>query len=195
MNFKSRVRKYLPEGKHDQNRLKAIFLAGMPASGKTEFYNEVLKGRDLKHMDSDKIMSYFVKKDKGSLKDTSNYVKYQGKINDKLKRFNELYTSGKLGLVIDSTGANKEKITEIKRNLENKGYDTSMVFIKTPLQQSLDRAKKRERGVDEEYSKMVFNKLSKNAIHYESIFKNFWEINDRKDYSEFNKIISTWLRK
>lgn len=183
------------EGPHDKNKKKAIFLSGMPGSGKTEFYKKVLDDKNLKRLDTDIIYSYLVKKSESDdIKDPKNYDKYGKEVGEKLKSLNRLYTKNELGLVIDSTGGNSSKILKIKNDLEAKGYDTCMVFIKTPVKSSFDRIKKRERGVDKDYAKNIYKKLNKNVELYKSAFNKFWEVNNEKDYLSLEGPIQNFLR-
>ena len=49
------------------------------------------------------------------------------------------YIEGRLGLIIDGTGKDFEKITRQARNLEALGYDTHMIFVNTSLDVALQR--------------------------------------------------------
>lgn len=182
------------EGKYDKNRFKAIFLAGAPASGKTEFYKAVLAGKDMKHLDSDKVMMFLIKKYGGDPKDTSNYSKFQKDVKAKLKMMNKIYREGGLGLVVDGTGRNAERIKKIKKELEDFGYDTAIVYVKTPIKKAMEKAKQRERGVDQDFIKKVYKDLNKNIPEYQNIFKTFIEINSEDDYDSAEKKINSWLR-
>lgn len=182
------------EGKYDKNRFKAIFLAGTPASGKTEFYNAVLKNKDMKHLDSDKVMTFLVNKYGGDLGDTSNYSKFQKDVKAKLNLMNKIYKQGGLGMVIDGTGRDKDMILKLKKDLENFGYDTIMVYVKTPINKAIEKAKKRERGVDQEYIKQVYKDLSKNISTYKNNFKKVIEVNSEDEFDSSEKEINKWLR-
>lgn len=183
------------EGKYDKNTFKAIFLAGTPASGKTEFYQYALKHKDMKHLDADKVMMFLINKYGGDAKDTKNYSKFQKDVKNKLKTMNKMYTKGGLGLVIDGTGKNIEMIEKLKKKLETYGYKTSMVFIKTPLDKAIKKAEKRKRAVDLEYIKDTYKSLSKNIFLYQKMFNPFIEINSEEEYKEAEKKINRWLAK
>lgn len=187
----------LNEGKHDQNIYKAVFLSGLPASGKTEFYNYALKHKDFKHLDSDKILSFLVRKHKDDLKDTRVYQKYSEQIDKKIRTQSEIWTDRGLGLVIDTTGQDLNKILEIKNVLENKGYDTAMVFIEKKFQDAVDYSKTRDRAVDKSYIINVKEKLSKNEEIYQKSFSPFIKIEGRNpnEYSKAEKKLNNWLRK
>lgn len=183
----------LNEGRFDKYQFKAVFLIGPPASGKTEFYEAELKMKDLKHIDSDKVMMFLIKRYGGNPKDTSNYTKWQGKVKEKLETMNRIYTEGGLGLAIDGTGQNLERIKRIKKQLESLGYKTAMVYINTPIQKAIERSKTRNRAVDVDYIKKVYKKLITNVPIYREMFDPFIEINDVSEYNQKGKILKRWL--
>lgn len=182
------------EGKHDKNRYKAIFLIGAPASGKTEFYKYALAHKDMKHLDSDRVMMFLINKHGGNPKDTRNYTKWQQNVRDKLDAMSKNYKEGGLGLVIDGTGKNLKQTLKLKKDVERHGYKTAVVYLKTPLNKALKKAEKRERGVDVEYIKDTYRDLSKNVAVYKEKFSTFIEINDIKEYREAERKINRWLR-
>ena len=49
------------------------------------------------------------------------------------KRLQQNYIDGRLGLIIDGTGKDYDKITNQARQLEALGYDTHMIFVNTSL--------------------------------------------------------------
>lgn len=183
------------EGVHDQNTFKAIFLAGPPASGKTEFYTYALKGKNLKHLDSDKIMSFLIKKYGGDIRDTSSYDKFHKKVYQKLDMMNKMYTNGGLGLAIDGTGHNTEKYLRLKDQLEGLGYKTMMVFVNRPIEKSMEYADQRERAVDKSYIKKVAAALQDNIPVYKSRFNDFIEVEGMNDesYETGRKAVNVFL--
>lgn len=183
----------LIEGRFDKYQHKAVFLIGLPASGKTEFYEAELKRKYLKHMDSDKVMMFLIRKYGGDPKDTSNYTKWQKSVKEKLDNMSNMYTNEGLGLVIDGTGQNFSNIATIKKKLETLNYKTAMVYINTPLLKAIERAKTRERGVDLEYIKKVYKKLATNVPKYRVMFNPFIEVNSAEEFSKKGKEIKRWL--
>lgn len=183
------------EGKHDKNKFKAVFLSGTPASGKTEFYDFALKHKDMKHLDADKVMMFLIKKYGGDAKDTDNYTKFKKDVRNKLEMMNKMYTKGGLGLVIDGTGRDVNLIKKLKDQLEKYGYETAMIFIKTPLIKAIEKSKKRERAVDIDYIKDTYKQLGKNIPQYKNMFSPFIEVNDTKEFREAEKKIDKWLKK
>lgn len=183
----------LTEGKKDRNTFKAIFIIGSPGAGKTEVYRETLRGKGLKHLDPDKVMGFFVRKDRGSLKDTNNYSKYQQKIQKTLKSATDAYLLGRLGLAIDGTGRDKKLISDLKSMLENLGYSTAMIYVNTPITQAMRRIKNRERAVDKDYMLKARKAVKQNVPEYKSMFSNFFEVNDESQISNVEKQINKFL--
>ena len=46
----------------------------------------------------------------------------------------KMYKDGRLGMIIDGTGDDYKKIYQMKKDLEEKGYDTYMIYINTTLE-------------------------------------------------------------
>lgn len=183
------------EGRFDKYRFKAIFIIGTPASGKTEFYNYALRHKNLKHLDSDKVMMFLIKKYGGSPKDTSNYTKWQAEVKSKLDMMSKMYKEGGLGLAIDGTGKDINNIKRIKNDVEKYGYETAMVYLKTPLKKAIEKSKDRERAVDVEYIKDTYKSLIDNIKEYKKIFSPLIEINSKEEFPEAEKEIRNWLNK
>ena len=61
----------------------------------------------------------------------------------------DLSIKGKLGMVIDGTGRDYDKIARQKAILDQLGYDCYMIFVNTSLEVALERNKRRERSVPE----------------------------------------------
>ena len=71
-----------------------------------------------------------------SLRDRVTYITKQRKSN---------YIQGRLGLVIDGTGKDYEKIKTQKIELEKLGYETAMIFVNTNIETAVARDE-REKG-------------------------------------------------
>ena len=59
------------------------------------------------------------------------------------------YLGGRLGLIIDGTGREYDKIAKQSIQLKQLGYDTHMIFVNTSLDTALERNAKRDRTVPE----------------------------------------------
>ena len=68
----------------------------------------------------------------------------------------DLSIKGRLGMVIDGTGRDYDKIAKNQKAiLQQLGYDCYMIFVNTSLEVALERNKKRERSVPEYITKKI----------------------------------------
>jgi cytidyltransferase-like protein len=131
------------EGINDPGKLKAIFLAGGPGSGKDYVMNSVLTGEGLKEINSDVAFEYLMQKNGLDLEmpDEERVERdiVRGRAKNITKEQERLSLAGRLGLIINGTADDLEKIKTIKKNLENDGYETMMVFVNTSNEVSRER--------------------------------------------------------
>lgn len=138
-----RAKAQLNEGINDPGKLKAIFLAGGPGSGKDFVMNSVLTGEGLKEINSDVAFEYLMQKNGLDLEmpDEERVERdiVRGRAKNITKEQERLALAGRLGLIINGTADDLEKIKSIKKNLENDGYETMMVFVNTSNEVSRER--------------------------------------------------------
>ena len=94
------------------------------------------------------------------------------------------YLEGRLGLIIDGTGKNYDKIQEQNKNLIQLGYDTHMIFVNTSLDVALARNEKRPRKLPEPLVVKSWNEVQKNIGKFSNLFKNRFIIVDNNDPNE-----------
>ena len=86
----------------------------------------------------------------------------------------ETYIDGRLGLIIDGTAANLEKIKREKSILEDLGYDTMMIAVNVPVDVALERNRARglegKRSIDDRAVQRTCDKLSENIPAYRNLF-------------------------
>jgi dephospho-CoA kinase len=137
------LKKNLQEGINDPGKLKAIFLAGGPGSGKDFVMNSVLRGEGLREVNSDVAFEYLMQKNGLDLEmpDEERVERdiVRGRAKNITKEQERLALAGRLGLIINGTADDLEKIKTIKRNLEADGYETMMVFVNTSNDVSRER--------------------------------------------------------
>ena len=145
----------LTEGVYDKGIFKAVFLAGGPGSGKSYVAKQLfgipekinVSATGMKMINQDKELKYLLKKygfDPAQLASMPDelFKDLTGKggsgLRDFSKELNQArmkgYMQGKLGMIIDGTGHDYNKILKKKQMLENEGYDTYMVFVNTSLE-------------------------------------------------------------
>ena len=104
----------LQEGVYDPNIFKAFFLAGGPGSGKSFVVRKTTGGTGLKSVNSDDAFELLLKRAGLSLKmppeetEPREVQRQRAKEITKARQAN--YLEGRLGLVIDGTGKNANKI-------------------------------------------------------------------------------------
>ena len=178
------------EGVNDPGIFKAVFLAGGPGSGKTyvakqlfgipERFNISMTG--MKMVNSDKELKFLLNKygfgtdlDKMPdevFKDLTS--KGQSGLRDFAKSLTKqrmkLYQKGKLGMIIDGTGHDYNKIAKMKKELEEDGYDTYMVFVGTDLEVAQKRNQQRDRVLPPELVKKSWTDVMSNGKKFISLF-------------------------
>ena len=166
----------LQEGLYDPNIFKAFFLAGGPGSGKSFVAGKVIgRGTGLKVVNSDDAFEHLLKKAGLSMRmpeserERRDVVRDRAKVITALKQGN--YLEGRLGLIIDGTGAKSDKLLRQKGHLEELGYDTYMVFVNTSLDVALERNTKRARSVPESIVVKAWKDVQANIGRFNNAFK------------------------
>ena len=166
----------LQERVYDPNIFKAFFLAGGPGSGKSFVAGKVIgRGTGLKVVNSDDAFEHLLKKAGLSMRmpeserERRDVVRDRAKVITALKQGN--YLEGRLGLIIDGTGAKSDKLLRQKGHLEELGYDTYMVFVNTSLDVALERNTKRARSVPESIVVKAWKDVQANIGRFNNAFK------------------------
>jgi len=221
------LRVELVEGVDDPGILKAVFLAGGPGSGKTYIAKGLFGIPDkvnvsqtgMKMVNSDKELKYLLKKfgfgtDLDSLPDevfanltNPSDPKYSGLRNfakDLTAERRRLYQNGRLGMIIDGTGDEFNKISMEKKELEAVGYDCYMIFVNTSLDVALERNENRDRILPEKIVKDSHKAVTRNMGGYQGMFggSNFLIIDnndnvddEKKAQKRFNMLVKQGLGK
>ena len=169
----------LQEGLYDPNIFKAFFMAGGPGSGKSYVVRKSTGGTGLKIVNSDEAFERLLKQAGLSLKMPDDELIPRDKIRDKAKALTDKrrrnYVEGRLGLVIDGTGKDYNKITTQASDLKQIGYDVHMIFVNTSLDVALANNKKRARTLKDSIVKDSWNAVQKNMGKFQNYFggRNF----------------------
>ena len=192
----------LNEGVYDPGIFKAVFTAGGPCSGKSYTASTLfgmpekrpfVSAKGLKGVNSDQAFESLLSK-MGLPKDLRNLsqakVKQYAKVRDKAKVLTkkrmQMFINSKLGMLIDGTGKNYNKIAKMKKQLQDEGYDCYMVFVNTDLEVALKRNAKRDRKVPEDIVKKAWQEVNQNLGKYQSLFGGSnMLIVDNSEYKEF----------
>jgi len=190
-----KLKDILTEGVMDKGILKAVFLAGGPGSGKS-FVASGLFGipkkvntsaYGLKLVNQDKELERMLKKYGFGLDlddmpeelfkqltdpDYEDYSGLRGRAKELTKDRQKMYMNGRLGMIIDGTGHNYQKIVKRKKELEEIGYDCYMVFVHTDLEVAQKRNMERPRKLNPEIVENGWNEVQKNKIYFQGLFGN-----------------------
>ena len=187
----------LQEGVYDPNIFKAFFLAGGPGSGKSYVVRKTTGGTGLKSLNSDEAFELLLKRAGLSLKmppeefERKEVQRARAKEITKARQAN--YLEGRLGLVIDGTGKDADKILKQKAGLEELGYDTYMIFVNTSLDVALKRNAARARRVAEPMVVKSWKDVQANIGKFSNMFRAGFIVVDNNNAGEdvFNDV---WKR-
>jgi len=177
----------LDEGVNDPAIFKAVFLAGGPGSGKSFIVGKTgLVNIGMKLVNSD---DEFERRLKNAGLDKSNpddiYSPKGQALRDKAKKTTknkqDMYITGRLGLVIDGTGKDADKMVRQRKQLEDLGYDTAMIFVDTDLETSMLRNKERARKLPDAEVKTMWKEVQSNKKRFKSLFGKNFAIVDNTD--------------
>ena len=178
----------LQEGVYDPNIFKAFFLAGGPGSGKSYVVRRTTGGSGLKIVNSDNAFEMLLKRAGLSLKMPASEEEPRDVVRSRAKDITSKqkanYIEGRLGLIIDGTGREAEKILYQKRQLEELGYDTYMIFVNTSLDVALQRNAERARSVNEKIVVKSWKDVQGNIGKFSNMFRQGMIIVDNNDAGE-----------
>jgi len=166
----------LEEGVNDPAKLKAIFLAGGPGSGKSYVTKKTMGGLGFKMVNSDDLFEKGMKEHgldpTMPEHETERRDEVRAKAKDLTNKRQKLYQKSKLGMVIDGTGKDAAKIKAQSEALRNQGYDTHMVFVNTSLPVAQQRNVERERSLPSHHVERMWNQVQDNIGHFQHHFGN-----------------------
>ena len=187
--------RYLQEGLYDPNIFKAFFLAGGPGSGKTFVTRGAFGGTGLRGINSDQAFENALKKNNLSLKMRDSESEARDMLRARAKATSDktldLSIKGRLGMVIDGTGRDYDKINLQTSLLKQLGYDCYMIFVNTSLDVALERNRRRERTVPEYITRNSWTKVQSNIGRFQNLFgmENMIIVDNSKDDRELTTIV------
>lgn len=199
----------IQEGVDDPGILKCVFMAGGPGSGKSftakeifgvgKEYTNSFSASGLKVVNSDTAFEKGLKDNGINPKDLAKIEKDDSELWDKIqnsirsksreltKKQKSFYEAGRLGMIIDSTGDEVQKIKKQKQHAESLGYDCYMVFVNTSLEVALERNRNRDRTLPEDLVTDIWKACQNNLGKFQSIFSGNMVIVDNTVYKPINK--------
>ena len=197
------MKKYqeLQEGVYDPNIFKAFFLAGGPGSGKSYVVRKTTGGTGLRIVNSDDAFEALLQKAGLSLKMPPEEEEPRDAVRDRAKKITAKrqanYLEGRIGLIIDGTGRDYDKIAKQATELKQLGYDVHMIFVNTSLDVALQRNAERPRSVPESIVTKSWKDVQSNIGKFSQYFKGNFVVVDNNNAGEdvFVKAVSyTHLR-
>jgi len=189
-DINTKFQSILTEGVHDQSIFKVVFLAGGPGSGKDYVLDNTLSGHGLTEINSDKALEFLMDKqglDKrmpASEEEKRNIVRGKAKNVTELRQ--RLALLGRNGLIINGTGDDVEKVTKIKKRLEELGYESKMVLVNTKdevsQQRNIERGQRGGRTVPENIRREKWESVQNARTEYAKMFgDNYHEFDNSED--------------
>ena len=192
----------LQEGINDPNLFKAIFMAGGPGAGKSFVSTkatDVTQG--LKVINSDTALQFLLSKAGMSKKmigmtpeELEKFAQKRARGRDITAKMKKLYLNGKLGLIIDSTAEEYKRIVREKKELEDAGYDTFMIFVNTSLEVAQANNQRRDRVLDPKIVETAWKDVQKNIGRLTNLFKGSFQIVDNDKDEKDPKMINVFRR-
>ena len=198
-----KFQQYITEGVYDPSIFKAFFLGGGPGSGKSWVSKSALGGMGLKVIDSDGAFVSKLKKEKMTLNFAAHNEKEiikRDQIRSKSKQIAGMQLNmaleGRLGIIIDSTARDVEKISSQAANLRAIGYDIHMVFVNTTLEVALERNRSRPRQLPDAIVINSHKQIQKNMGRLQRIFgvRNFIVVDNNEVAKDVNPIVHKRIR-
>ena len=178
----------LQEGLQDPNIFKAFFLAGGPGSGKSYVVRKTTGGTGLRVVNSDDAFETMLKKAGLSLKMPPEEEVPRDAVRDRAKRVTakrqEGYLDGRIGLIIDGTGRDYDKIAKQATELKQLGYDVHMIFVNTSLDVALERNAQRSRSVPEPIVVKSWKDVQSNIGKFSQYFRANFVVVDNNNAKE-----------
>lgn len=188
-----KFRNFIREGVDDPAIFKAVFLAGGPGSGKSFIVGKTgLPALGMKVVNSDDAFETAMKKAGKKMTSDEIFSDEGQAIRDRSKELTgkkqAMYISGRLGLVIDGTGKDPNKIKKQAKALQDLGYDTMMILVNTTLDVAIERDKDRDRTLGAKEVTKYWTTVQKNIGALQQIFgKKKFIIVDNTDIKNTEK--------
>ena len=192
----------LQEGLQDPNIFKAFFLAGGPGSGKSFVVRKSTGVTGLNRVNSDDVFEKYLKDAGLEMDMTTRKAELQQEPRDKLRdrakvvtqKKHDNYVAGRLGLIIDGTGRDYDKIAGQSNELKRLGYDTHMIYVNTSLDVALARNAERKRKVHASIATKSWKDVQSNLGKFSQHFRGNLIVIDNNDVLEddgtlFNNVL------
>lgn len=162
--FKSFYSKLSEEcGSRYKDVSKAIFVTGCPGSGKDVVIREIISKTHITELNHNQVYNFLADKDNLSKKSHDNRLESVRKHNS---------------LIINAPADDIDKILYIKEELEERNYETLMLYVHTSDEISKERNEKLSRSLDESVRQNKWLKAESNKEVFDTLFENFIQFNN-----------------
>ena len=198
---------FLTEGVYDKHIFKAFWLAGGPGSGKSWVAKRPLEGSGMKVINTDKGLKRYSKQAGLDLTKMNTFTDKEMKLKDYFRAKSKKGTvsqlqhaiDGRLGLILDSTGRNTDRIEDEARAMSHIGYNTFLIFVNTTLEVALKRNQYFSRGRPLPDSIVISNwkQVQANKKKLQNIFGagNYVEVDNNEDLPHINSQVYKAINK
>lgn len=205
----------LREGVDDPGILKCVFMAGGPGSGKSYVVSQLFGFSPLQHASFSTYGLKLVNTDQAFetqltrhgqdpkhlalyAQDPETWTRVMT-VRDRSKALTRArqrgYEQGRLGLIVDGTGDDVEKIRTKMRHAQAYGYDCFMIFVNTSLDTALQRNRMRSRTLPDAMVRTIWTDVQANLGTFQRLFgANNLLIVDNSDGSESVRLMDTTIR-
>lgn len=172
----------ITESINDKGIFKAMFFAGLPGAGKSTVAQRVTDGAvSPRIVNTDRSYEFLLKK-YGQKANKAAWEMLGGTSKAINSELLANYLNGMLPIFVDGTSANPSAAMRRAGIAESLGYDTAMIWVDVTYETALARIQKRERKVNPEFVKQVYDSIEGNRELYRSRFgNNFIEVDNNSD--------------
>lgn len=173
----------LIEGRYDPYIFKLIFLAGGPGSGKTTVANQLqTENYGLKTLNIDvfyealsKINEFQPQTVSLELQQDPRWIRSQ----ELMQSYRRILEQGRLGVILDTTGRNRDQMEAMQYHSQSLGYDTAMIYVKSDLSTQITRQLLRPRQIVASLVKQLSGQVQQQIEVYQEMFsETFLEFNN-----------------
>lgn len=183
-----RAHDFIQEGVHDPAIFKVIFIIGGPGSGKSFIARQLgLPAMGYVNINSDVAFEYLMKKSQLDPKMPAKEKEKRDTVRQRAKDItgdkSNLAIDGRLGIVIDGTGDEYEKVIRLKNNFDALGYNNFLIVVNTKLDVARKRNQERPRTVPDDIVVQSWYAVQNNIGKFAQQFENMVIIDNSGDAS------------
>ena len=171
-----RANEFVKEGVNDPAIFKVVFVIGGPGSGKSYVSDRLgLNAMGFVTINSDVAFEYMMKKHDIDPKMPPEEKEKRDTVRARAKQItskkSDLALEGRLGIHIDGTGDDYDKIANLKKNFDRLGYDCYLVVVNTKLDVARQRNQMRARTVPDNIVTNSWYDVQDNIGRFANVFK------------------------